>query len=129
MAAGRGGAMRTLPSGPVGSFWSVGIGGAAMNDTAVLKALERATPAQDNRPLRILHVLDQSIPVHSGYTFRTLAILSQQRAQGWETYQLTSPKQGGGSELEEQIDDWLFYRTPGATGFAARLPLLEYRYL
>lgn len=100
-----------------------------MNDTAVLAARERASPAQDSRPLRILHVLDQSIPVHSGYTFRTLAILGQQRAQGWETYHLTSPKQGGGNEREERVDEWLFYRTPGATGFPARLPLLEYRYL
>jgi glycogen(starch) synthase len=30
--------------------------------------------------LRILHVLDHSIPLHSGYTFRTLAILREQRA-------------------------------------------------
>ena len=29
--------------------------------------------------LRILHVLDHSIPLHSGYTFRTLSILREQR--------------------------------------------------
>lgn len=100
-----------------------------MNDTAVLAARERVSAPQVAQPLRILHVLDQSVPVHSGYTFRTLAILRQQRAQGWETFQLTSPKQGGGDEREEQVDDWLFYRTPAATGFPARLPVLEYRYL
>ncbi|HJP98337.1 MAG TPA: TIGR04063 family PEP-CTERM/XrtA system glycosyltransferase [Rhodanobacteraceae bacterium] len=100
-----------------------------MNDTAVLAVREPASRAPANRPLHILHVLDQSIPVHSGYTFRTLAILRQQRAQGWQTYQLTSPKQGGGVEREERVDEWLFYRTPAATGIPARLPLLEYRYL
>lgn len=100
-----------------------------MNDVEVLAVPERSSPAQGDPALRILHVLDQSIPVHSGYTFRTLAILGQQRAQGWETHQLTSPKQGGGSEREERVDDWLFYRTPAATGFAARLPLLKYRSL
>ena len=29
--------------------------------------------------LRVLHVLDHSIPLHSGYTFRTLSILREQR--------------------------------------------------
>ena len=37
--------------------------------------------------LRILHVLDHSVPLHSGYTFRTLAILREQRALGWDTLQ------------------------------------------
>ncbi|MDA1325193.1 MAG: glycosyltransferase WbuB, partial [Proteobacteria bacterium] len=40
--------------------------------------------------MRILHILDHSIPLHSGYTFRTLSILEQQRALGWETHHLTS---------------------------------------
>jgi hypothetical protein len=30
--------------------------------------------------LRVLHVLDHSIPLHSGYTFRTLSLLREQRA-------------------------------------------------
>ena len=34
--------------------------------------------------MRVLHVLDHSIPLHSGYTFRTLAILGEQRRLGWE---------------------------------------------
>ena len=29
--------------------------------------------------MRILHILDHSIPLHSGYTFRTAAILREQR--------------------------------------------------
>jgi hypothetical protein len=55
------------------------------------------------QPLRILHVLDHSLPLHSGYTFRTLSILAHQRRLGWKTFQLTSPKQGSGSEREQQI--------------------------
>ncbi|MEO8780049.1 MAG: TIGR04063 family PEP-CTERM/XrtA system glycosyltransferase [Rhodanobacter sp.] len=82
-----------------------------------------------DRPLRILHVLDHSLPLHSGYTFRTLSILSQQRALGWETFHLTGPKQGSGQQREEHIDDWTFYRTPAASGLLAKLPLVEYRYL
>ncbi len=62
--------------------------------------------------LRILHVLDHSIPLHSGYTFRTLSILREQRALGWETFHLTSPKHVGCTLLEEDVEGWHFYRTP-----------------
>lgn len=82
-----------------------------------------------DRPLRILHVLDHSLPLHSGYTFRTLAILDGQRALGWETFQLTGPKQGGGQEREDHISDWIFYRTPPAPGLLAQLPMFRYRSL
>ena len=34
--------------------------------------------------LRILHVFDHSLPLHSGYSFRSLAILREQRALGWQ---------------------------------------------
>lgn len=63
--------------------------------------------------LRILHVLDHSIPLHSGYTFRTLSILKEQRKLGWETFHLTTPKQGSAEEVSEEIDGLTFYRTPG----------------
>ena len=62
--------------------------------------------------LRVLHVLDHSIPLHSGYTFRTLSLLREQRKRGWQTFHLTSPKQVGCSAAEEHIDGWHFYRTP-----------------
>lgn len=66
--------------------------------------------------MRILHVLDHSIPLQSGYSFRTLAILEQQRALGWETVHLTSPKHTQPFAPEEEIEGWKFYRTPAATG-------------
>ena len=62
--------------------------------------------------MRILHVLDHSIPLHSGYTFRTAAILREQRALGWETEHLTSPKQGRVAAEFEDVDGLRFYRTP-----------------
>src|SRR5258707_1182948 len=65
--------------------------------------------------MRILHLLDHSIPLHSGYTFRTLSILKEQRALGWDTFHLTTPKHGGGSAAEEEIDGWHFFRTTGST--------------
>ena len=66
--------------------------------------------------LRVLHVLDHSIPLHSGYTFRTLALLREQRRLGWQTFHVTSPKHVGASELEESVDGWDFHRTPAAAG-------------
>jgi len=73
--------------------------------------------------MRILHVLDHSLPLHSGYVFRTLAILTQQRALGWETLQLTGPKQGAVHGEEEVADGWHFYRTPPYEQIWARLPI------
>ena len=65
-----------------------------------------------SKPMRILHILDHSIPLHSGYTFRTRAILNEQRALGWQTFHITSPKQGRVDSLVEEIDGLVFYRTP-----------------
>lgn len=69
--------------------------------------------------LHILHVLDHSIPLHSGYTFRTLSILREQRKLGWHTSHLTSPKQINCSVEEEDVDSWHFYRTAPSNGSQA----------
>ncbi len=66
--------------------------------------------------LSILHVLDHSAPLHSGYAFRTLAILREQRARGWHTVHLTTPKQGAGPGGEEEVDGWRFHRTASRPG-------------
>jgi PEP-CTERM/exosortase A-associated glycosyltransferase len=71
---------------------------------------------------RILHVLDHSIPLHSGYTFRTLSILREQRKLGWETFHLTTPKHTAESGLEETVDGWHFYRTLAQDNGVSRLP-------
>ena len=74
--------------------------------------------------LRILHILDHSIPLHSGYTFRTLSILREQRKLGWETFHLTSSKQINCDVAEEDVDGWHFYRTPAVNGKLNDLPVL-----
>ena len=73
--------------------------------------------------MRILHVLDHSIPLHSGYTFRTAALLREQRARGWQTFHLTSPKQGAADVSEETIDGLHFFRTPTQPS-VSKLPVL-----
>ena len=75
--------------------------------------------------LRILHVFDHSLPLHSGYTFRSANILRQQRKLGWETFHLTSPKQINAQALEEEADGLRFFRTPQPSGLASRLPVLN----
>ena len=75
--------------------------------------------------MRILHILDHSIPLHSGYTFRTAAILREQRALGWDTYHLTSEKQINCNVLEEEVDGLHFYRTPKHVGLLNHLPVLN----
>ncbi len=82
-------------------------------------------PKKAQADVRILHILDHSLPLHSGYTFRTLSILRAQRALGWETFHLTSEKQTGCTVQQENVDGWDFYRTAPATGLPSRLPVFN----
>ncbi|MCB1842287.1 MAG: glycosyltransferase, exosortase A system-associated [Halioglobus sp.] len=76
--------------------------------------------------MKVLHVLDHSIPLHSGYTFRSRSILREQRSMGWQTAQITSPKHNQGKQQPEteEVDGLLFYRCTKPSGVAERLPLL-----
>lgn len=62
---------------------------------------------------RILHILDHSLPLHSGYTFRTRAILRAQIAQGWEVRGLTGCRHAANGPDQEEIDGLTFHRTKG----------------
>ena len=72
--------------------------------------------------MKILHIFDHTLPLHSGYTFRSAAILRNQRKLGWETFHLSGPKQLNCSVSEEVADGLHFYRTPKPTGWLASLP-------
>lgn len=75
--------------------------------------------------MKILHILDHSIPLHSGYTFRTRAILEQQRKLGWHTFHVTSAKhQAPGSDFET-VDGLDFYRSSQPRGLQAKLPVMN----
>ncbi len=66
---------------------------------------------------RILHVLDHSLPLHSGYTFRTRAILKSQQAAGLEVRGITGLRHTGAGPDAEEADGIPFHRTRGsATG-------------
>jgi len=75
--------------------------------------------------MKILHILDHSIPLHSGYTFRTKAILEQQRKLGWETLQVTSAKHHIAKAEIEEVDGLTFYRSEPVKDWLAKLPFLN----
>ncbi|MEO5938477.1 MAG: TIGR04063 family PEP-CTERM/XrtA system glycosyltransferase [Sphingomonas sp.] len=60
--------------------------------------------------MRILHVLDHGLPLQSGYTFRTRAILKAQIARGWQVAAVTGARQGESAAPAETIDGLDFYR-------------------
>lgn len=74
--------------------------------------------------MRILHILDHSLPLHSGYSFRTASILGEQRALGWETHHLTTPRQGSWRMDLESVDGWDFLRTRFTPGLISSVPVV-----
>ncbi len=75
--------------------------------------------------MRILHVLDHSVPLHSGYTFRTLNILQEQRARGWDIACVTTPKHTAPSPPVEVVEDFTFHRTLMGDSLASKIPVLN----
>ena len=101
----------------------------AKTSQAVADAIQQGHPrtAAGRQPPLILHLLDHSLPLHSGYTFRTQAILQHQRRLGWLTEHLTGPKQGPTRADAETVDGWDFHRTPWAQRAPAVPGVTEWR--
>lgn len=65
---------------------------------------------------RVLHVLDHSLPLHSGYTFRTRAILKAQQGHGLEVRGITGQRhnlEAAPGPSPEAVDELVFHRTCG----------------
>ncbi|MBL4803149.1 MAG: glycosyltransferase, exosortase A system-associated [Emcibacter sp.] len=75
--------------------------------------------------MRILHVFDHSIPLHSGYTFRSYQILREQRALGYETVHVTSIKHLNPESSEETVEDLKFFRTTEYNKLFSKLPVIN----
>ncbi len=67
--------------------------------------------------MRILHILDHSLPLHSGYTFRTRAILKACEGLGLEVAGVTGARHAAEASVEdgaeETVDGLHFYRGGG----------------
>jgi PEP-CTERM/exosortase A-associated glycosyltransferase len=75
--------------------------------------------------MRILHILDHGLPLHSGYAFRTRAILKAQIARGWDVAAVTGPRHGETPAAYEVVEGLRFFRTKAPK--AAPPPLGEWR--
>ena len=74
---------------------------------------------------RILHILDHSLPAHSGYTFRTRALMKAQLAKGWDVAGVTGVRHPVPGPDVETVDGLTFYRTPPIA--AVPSPIREWR--
>jgi len=68
--------------------------------------------------VKVLHVLDHSLPLHSGYVFRTQGMLGELRKAGIDTFHVTGDRQDGCGRDEEAVEGYHFFRTR-----ATRLPV------
>ncbi|MGH7299579.1 MAG: glycosyltransferase, partial [Candidatus Rokuibacteriota bacterium] len=75
----------------------------------------------DARRGRILHVLDHSLPVASGYSYRSRSIVTWQERLGLDPVVLTSPKHGSERDGREVLAGIPHYRTGRAGG---RMPVV-----
>ena len=75
--------------------------------------------------MRVLHVLDHSLPLHSGYAFRTRAIMTAQRAAGIEVRGITGQRHVADGPEHEEVEGLAFHRTRGKA--AGPPPLREWR--
>ena len=72
--------------------------------------------------MRVLHILDHSLPLHSGYTFRTRAILKSLQASGTDVRGLTGWRHAAPGASPEVVYGLTFERTPGSP---SGLPILR----
>jgi glycogen synthase len=72
--------------------------------------------------LKILHVFDHSLPLMSGYSMRSLALIEAQQRMGWETVHLTTPKHYMAGPTFEEVDGHRFHRTAPVPSYLARWP-------
>ncbi len=79
--------------------------------------------------MKILHVFDHSIPLHSGYTFRSYQILSEQRKLGYETVHVTGIKHKAPYKDKETVEGLEFYRTKVSFPILAKLPVINQWYV
>ncbi len=72
------------------------------------------SPAKTVRPLRVLHVLDHSWPVHTGYSIRSLHLIAAQRRLGLRPQALTGPLQmvDDPNAVETVVENVSYRRTP-----------------
>src|SRR3954452_20304727 len=76
--------------------------------------------------MKVLHVLDHSLPLFSGYSFRSANIMRFQKVHGVDPIVLTSPKHGSTGNSSEEIEGVRYYRTGALPNdFRHNLPFVK----
>jgi PEP-CTERM/exosortase A-associated glycosyltransferase len=75
--------------------------------------------------MKVLHILDHSVPLFSGYSFRSRSIIHAQRELGLDPVVLTSPKHGSTAEAVEEIEGIRYYRTAPLSQGVLRYPFVR----
>src|SRR5262245_53691417 len=77
--------------------------------------------------MKVLHVLDHSLPYFSGYSFRSDYIIRAEKRLGLHPVVVTSPKHENFESVCETVDgvDYHRVRWPGLTAPLRRVPLLN----
>src|SRR5258708_19005151 len=97
-----------------------------------METLPGKAPAKAVRPLRVLHVLDHSWPVHTGYSIRSLHLIAAQYRLGLRPQALTGPLQmvDDPNAVDTIVENVCYRRTPFPGRFSEwvisrRRPLLR----
>lgn len=75
--------------------------------------------------MKILHVLDHSLPIHSGYSFRSSEILKSQSDIGISVVALTGPKHYADESLQPPESAIEYIRCPYRNRVIGSLPLVK----
>lgn len=76
--------------------------------------------------MKVLHILDSSLPKVSGYASRSDAIIRNQRVLKIDTCHLTSQKYTAFDHLCEDVNGMKYYRTEDKPSLLGQLPLIGY---
>ena len=78
------------------------------------QTLAEATLESEVRPLRVLHVLDHSWPVHTGYSIRSLHLVAAQHRLGLQPQVVTGPLQlrDDPQAVDTSVEGVFYWRTP-----------------
>ena len=98
-------------------------------NTETLQSVEAETQV---RPIRVLHVLDHSWPVHTGYSLRSLHMIAAQHRLGLRPQVVTGPLQltDDPKATDTVVDGVSYWRTPCTDSFSnwaitGRRPILR----
>lgn len=79
--------------------------------------------------MTVLHILDHSLPILSGYSIRSRNILAFQKKLGLRPVVLTSPKHGSARNDVEQYDGVPYYRAAMIESGLGRVPFIREAHL